>query len=288
MAQTWTIDAQLRTHDIQVVLMAHGATGPLRRTHRMPDHTISLFLTPDYGEAQGRYGMGKRRFARFGPLSIMPADIPLSVRSAGAPPRRLISCRFDRERFQRATGLGQNWDEAELAACLDVRGEPIRAGLLRLARETEAPGFASDLLVEGLGITLMAEIARYLRAARDRSRPVRGGLAPWQLRRIEDAVEAWNDIPPGLSDLAQLCGIGSRHLMRAFRQSTGRTIMDYVEEARLGRAMRLLTETDLPLAAIAQQLGFAAPSGFSHAFRRATGVTPSRFRRRTRLDRLAS
>jgi len=284
--QSWTIDAQLRTHDIQVALLAHDATGPLRRTHRMPEHTISLFLTPDYGEALGRYGVGAqpKRFARFGPLSITPADIPLSVRSPGAPPRRLITCRFDRERFQRATGLGHDWDEAELAACLDVRGEPIRAGLLRLARETEAPGFASDLLVEGLGIAMMAEVARYLRAASDRSGQVRGGLAPWQLRRITDAVEGATDTPPSLSDLAQLCGIGSRHLMRAFRHSTGRTIMEYVEEARVGRAMRLLTDTDLPLAAIARQLGFAAPSGFSHAFRRTVGEPPSSFRRRNRAS----
>jgi AraC family transcriptional regulator len=285
MTENWTIDAQLRTPDIAVVLMTHGATGPLRRTHRMPDHSISLFLTPDYGEAQGRYGSGAgpTRFARFGPLSIVPADIPLSVRSPGAPPRRLISCRFDRQRFQSATGLGDAWDDAELAACLDVRGERIKSGLQRLARETEAPGFASDLLVEGLGLTMMAEIARYLRGARDSSAAKRGGLAPWQMRRIADAIESLPGAPPSLSELAALCGIGSRHLMRAFKHSTGGTVTDYVEEARARRAMRLLSETDLALADIARLLGFAAQSGFSHAFRRAVGEPPSIFRRRTRL-----
>jgi hypothetical protein len=45
LADNWTIDAELRTADIAVVLMTHGATGPLVRTHRMVDHTISLFLT---------------------------------------------------------------------------------------------------------------------------------------------------------------------------------------------------------------------------------------------------
>lgn len=284
MTETWTIDAQLRTSDIEVVLMTHGATGPLRRTHRMADHTISLFLTQDYGDALGRYEAGAHpmKFARFGPLSITPANIPLSVRSGGAPPRRLISCRIDRDRFQRATGLGEAWDERELAACLDVRGERIRTGLRRLAHEAETPGFASDLLVEGLGLTMMAEIARYLRGARDRSPVARGGLAPWQLRRIEDAVENQPDTPPGLSALASLCGIGNRHLMRAFKHSTGRTIMAYVEEARLKQAVRLLAETDLPLSDIARGLGFSAQSGFSHAFRRAIGEPPSAFRRRQR------
>lgn len=285
MAEDWTIDAQLRTPDIAVVLMAHGATGPLSRTHRMADHTISLFLTPDYGEALGRYagGHGPTRFARFGPLSIVPADIPLSVRSPGAPPRRLISCRFDRQRFQSATGLGDAWDDTELAACLDVRGEPIKTGLQRLAREAEVPGFASDLLVEGLGLTVMAEIARYLNAARDRASAKGGGLAPWQMRRIAEALENMPGSEPlKLSDLAALCGIGRRHLMRAFKHGTGRTLMEYTAEIRAGHAARLLSETDLNLAQIARQLGFAAPSAFSHAFRRAVGEAPSAYRRRTR------
>jgi AraC family transcriptional regulator len=284
LADNWTIDAQLHTTNIAVVLMTHDATGPLRRTHRMADHTISLFLTQGYGEALGRYDAGGRpmRFARFGPLSITPADIPLSVRSAGAPPRRLISCRIDRERFRNATGLGGDWDDAELAACLDVRGEPIKAGLRRLAREAEAPGFASDLLVEGLGLTMMAEIARYLRHARDGAQSIRGGLAPWQLRRIADAIEGQPDSPPSLSDLAGLCGISPRHLMRAYKQGTGRTITEYVETVRLRRAVRLLSDTDLPVGEIGRQVGFAGHSGFSHAFRRAVGEPPSSFRKRRR------
>jgi AraC family transcriptional regulator len=211
---------------------------------------------------------------------MTPADIPVSVRSPGAPARRLITCRIDRERFQRATGLGGAWDDAELAACMDVRGEPIRTGLRRLAREARAPGFASDLLVEGLGLTVMAEIARYLHRARDRVSTIRGGLAPWQMRRIAEAIESLPDAPPGLADLASACGISPRHLMRAFKQSTGQTITAYTEAARLRHATRLLSGTNLPLADIARQLGFAAPSGFSHAFRRLAGETPSAFRRR--------
>jgi len=282
-ADNWTTDAELKTADIAVVLMTHGATGPLVRTHRMPDHTISLFLTQDYGAPIGRYDTGRpMHLAPFGPLSMMPADIPVSVRSPGAPPRRLISCRIDRERFRQTTGLGGEWDDAELAACMDVRGEPIRTGLKRLAGEAQAPGFASDLLVEGLGLTVMAEIARYLHQARAPSPAIRGGLPPWQLRLIADAVESLPDAPPSLTDLAALCGISTRHLMRAFKQSTGQTITAYAEAARLRHATRLLCETDLPLADIARQLGFAAPSGFSHAFRRAIGEPPSAFRRRQR------
>jgi AraC family transcriptional regulator len=222
-------------------------------------------------------------FARFGPLSITPANLPLSVRSPGAPARTLISCRIDRTRFQNATGLGGEWDDAELAACLDVRGETITAGLKRLAREADAPGFASDLLVDGIGVVMMVEIARYLRGAHERPGLARGGLSPWQLRRVTGAIEGAEGVSPSLTELAGLCGIGPRHLMRAFRQSTGRTITDWAEDARTRRAIRLLAQTGLPIAEIATQLGFASISGFSHAFHRAIGEPPSSFRRRNRV-----
>ena len=164
-----------------------------------------------------------------------------------------------------------------------MRGEPIAAGLKRLAREAEAPGFASDLLVDGVGVTMMVEIARYLRGARERSGLTRGGLTPWQLRRVTGAIEEADGTSLSLAELAGLCGIGRRHLMRAFRQSTGRTITDWADEVRARRAMRLLVETDLTIAKLATQSGFAGISGFSHAFRRTVGEPPSSFRRRNRI-----
>ena len=44
------------------------------------------------------------------------------------------------------------------------------------------------------------------------------------------------------------------------------------------QARRLLTEGDLPLKAIAYDLGFANQGVFSTAFRRIAGMTPSAYR----------
>jgi AraC family transcriptional regulator len=281
MSESWKIDAQLSTGGINVLLMSHAAMGPLQRVHRMEDPTVSLFLTPDYGQAQGRYICDSQptAFGRFGALSITPAEIPLSVRSTGAPLRRLVSCRFDRGRFERLTGLGRSWDNKDLAACLDVHAKRISTSLKILAEETAVPGFAAELIVEGLGMALIAEIGRYLRGVHDRPR-LQGGLAPWQMKRIVESVDALA-VPLSLSDFANMCGIGKRHLMRAFRQSTGMSIMDYVTQTRLKRAAKLLSEDRLSIAEIAANLGFGSQSGFTHAFRRLAGETPSSYRKKT-------
>jgi AraC family transcriptional regulator len=54
-----------------------------------------------------------------------------------------------------------------------------------------------------------------------------------------------------------------------------------VERCRVEHARRLLA-ADQSVKAIAYSLGFASPSGFCFAFRRATGETPREFRQRAR------
>ena len=63
--------------------------------------------------------------------------------------------------------------------------------------------------------------------------------------------------------------------MRLFREATGETVKSYVERVRLTKAKALLSGTELPLKEISARLGFASPSGFSVAFRRLAGETPT-------------
>ena len=120
----------------------------------------------------------------------------------------------------------------------------------------------------------------------NRSRPNRDGRPSpgWGGDRAPDAEAADASLSIGL--LAELCCISSGHLMRAFKQTTGETVHSYVERVRLTKAQRLLCETNLPLKAIAAELGFSTPSSFSFAFRRATGEPPKVFRQQFRKPRV--
>jgi AraC-like DNA-binding protein len=58
-----------------------------------------------------------------------------------------------------------------------------------------------------------------------------------------------------------------------------RTAGSFLEERRLDRAKQLLTSSDLSLAEIAVECGFASQSRLTTTFRRRTGFTPAQFRR---------
>ena len=81
-----------------------------------------------------------------------------------------------------------------------------------------------------------------------------------------------------MAELAELCGISVRHLHRQFLNLTGVTISDYIEAQLVSRAKGLLAGTALSIRQIAAQSGFEHANSFSRTFRRATGMTPLRYR----------
>jgi AraC family transcriptional regulator len=166
---------------------------------------------------------------------------------------------------------------AQLAACLDLRNAAISASLARLAREVGERGFASEVIVEGLGMFIAGELARHLDEVATRTPRRCGGLAPWQLKRIDEHLNAGN-WGCSISELAGQCGISAGHVMRAFRQSTGRTLAGHIAEARIERARDLLSGDELSIGEISRDLQFAHPSSFAAAFRRSTGMTPRQYR----------
>jgi AraC family transcriptional regulator len=165
---------------------------------------------------------------------------------------------------------------AVLRDCMQLRSEAIKEILYRIYREVSAPGFATDLLLDGLGMTLLGETLRLLHNLQ-RSATRKGGLSPWRMKAIEQRIDS-DDPIPSMKELAELCGLSQRQLMRAFREETGKTIGDYVQQKSLERAKRLLRISELPISCIATQLGFASASVFATSFRRATGETPRSYR----------
>jgi transcriptional regulator GlxA family with amidase domain len=67
-----------------------------------------------------------------------------------------------------------------------------------------------------------------------------------------------------------------------FAAARQRTVGDEIRAVRLARAKTLLETTDLPLARVANQVGFQAAAYLNQFFRRETGITPATYRRQKR------
>lgn len=79
--------------------------------------------------------------------------------------------------------------------------------------------------------------------------------------------------------LAARSGLSLQRLARLTKRLFGLTTRQFITKTRVAAASRLLLESDRSIAEIAQACGFYDHSAFTRAFRSATGVTPSEYRR---------
>lgn len=81
-----------------------------------------------------------------------------------------------------------------------------------------------------------------------------------------------------VSDVAAHVGLHPDYVSRKFKDETGRSIGDYLKEAKVSEAKSLLKYSGLSLAEISEVLSFSSQSFFSAVFKQLTGVTPRQFR----------
>ncbi len=79
--------------------------------------------------------------------------------------------------------------------------------------------------------------------------------------------------------IASLLQVNRSILSRAFSASQKMTIVQYLSNCRLKKAMHLITETDTPIQEIAEQCGYSCHNYFTKVIRHHTGSSPSNLRR---------
>jgi AraC family transcriptional regulator len=223
---------------------------------------------------------GSSRGVTANQFGLLPANFAVNFsRSRGNVAS--LYCMIEREYFEDITHI-EHWTVEKVVRILKMKSPFIGMIFDRYVREIVRPGFASGELMSSLTHCLLVEIANGLRE--ESPQPAwTGGLREWQLSAL---VQAINDKKAGeilrLDQLAALCGLSVRHLMRGFKAATGSTLHKYVEQVRLAKTKQLLADDDLQLKGIAADMGFASASHLTAAFKKLTGVTPSEYRFRLR------
>lgn len=109
--------------------------------------------------------------------------------------------------------------------------------------------------------------------------PVRTGDALPLVRRSLRWAERHVVPELRLRDVANAMGVSPFQLQRAFQHVTGMGVMSAVRQDRLRRAaMRLAFRHGQSVTQIALDSGFASAEGFTRAFHRVMGISPSQFR----------
>jgi len=283
---TTVVEAVMTIPGATVQIVRFHVDAPTNHVFRRDDHYwLDLCLSPRPEKARGCYSerWGPHRFERIGDILLLPPGETLHIRTDGSGDQISIVCEIERGAIDKWLGGGIEWTDRRLAASLDIVHPHIRSCLSRLAAEARQPGAGSEILAEMIAGQLAIDVARYCQAIAEG--PITGGLASWRLRLIDERLTRGGP-PPTLTELASLCSISVRQLTRGFQASRGCTIGNHINLTRIELAKRHLGSSE-SIKTIAFALGFASPSSFAYAFRRAAGLTPRQFRQRQLSKRLS-
>jgi AraC family transcriptional activator of mtrCDE len=163
---------------------------------------------------------------------------------------------------------------------LDFSDEPrMRSTFEALLGEQRNGGPGAGVMMSALMNECLVQVFRRLCAHPGCELPWLVALEHPGLARVVDVVLAHPEQPHTVQSLAALAYMSRSAFAKRFRDSFGRTPMDYVRDVRLRRGAQLLRrDLRLSVDAIASRVGFQSRSQFSHAFHETFGCSPKEFR----------
>jgi AraC family transcriptional regulator len=140
------------------------------------------------------------------------------------------------------------------------------------------PDQANRLFVDYVLLAVGVHVAQTYGGMRPASRPVRGGLAPWQERRAMEMIDAnLGGVP--VEELARECGFSKAHFSRAFSRSVGMAPHRWLMKRRIEVAKETLRDGRLSMSDVVAACGFCDQSHLTRVFTKMVGVSPRAWRR---------
>ena len=160
---------------------------------------------------------------------------------------------------------------------LEVNGKARREVTERLLALSEATGLNRVIALLGvLDVLSRANDLKTLASAGFRPQLDAGDQE--RMGRIMRHIQEHLTEEIARDDVARIASLSAGAFSRYFRNRTGKTLPEYVNELRIGRSCRFLAETDAPVTEIALDCGFQNLANFNRWFRKVTGMVPRDYR----------
>ncbi len=259
---------------------------PWRRTLRAVPHYCIAYCTNRAAkvtrviDGEGRTDSVELRTRYFG---VVPADHESSWRLSGAPDIQLVYLRRGMVDRMAEEHFGFDSSRVELIPKLgfsDGLLEQLALALLATARHdavNPVDGIYADHLVQMITMHLLRHHSSRAVAAPAVDPTL--NMSHARMMHVRDLIESALGEDLALERLAAEAGIAVHAFSVAFTKAFGTPPYRYVIERRVERAKTMLRHTDLPVARIAYETGFASQSHLATTFKRRVGQTPGAYRR---------
>ncbi|MCQ4086406.1 AraC family transcriptional regulator [Saccharibacillus sp. JS10] len=162
--------------------------------------------------------------------------------------------------------------------------EEVLYTLKSLVLELDRQHNKSSIMVNLLFAELLLRLARLHREQINPSRQ----QAHHYIRKATEYLHQNYDRNIRVEDIASAVNLHPGYLHRLFKQQTGRTLTDYLNQLRIDKAKMLLAGSVIPIADIADYVGIGSRQYFHLLFRKYTQCTPTEYRARNEANSWAN
>ena len=147
--------------------------------------------------------------------------------------------------------------------------ETLHRDIFELAKHTDLPYFREYL----------DSILAFLRYSAQKHEKHEDLDVPLITKMLRYLANKYNDPTFSVQEMADEFNMSMPGLSKYFHEKQGKLLNEYVTELKMNRAMFLLENTDMSVAAISQDVGYFNPGSFGRRFRQVMGMSPLEYRR---------
>jgi AraC-like DNA-binding protein/mannose-6-phosphate isomerase-like protein (cupin superfamily) len=170
-----------------------------------------------------------------------------------------------------------------IKGCYSVKGEnreSLKNGMLSFGNKTGLEKVLSSLeMIRNLQQSGAMKPLNRLVPIRDYSE-----LEGKRMGNVMAFILAENHRNISLKEVAETANMSKEAFCRFFKERTGKTFTEFLNELRIHKSCHLLQETELSISQIAYQTGFQNLSYFNRAFKKFRNETPKDLRRKLKFQ----
>jgi AraC-like DNA-binding protein len=171
-----------------------------------------------------------------------------------------------------------------LPAVIVMRGtsgpalEGLEVARRMLLIEMESPSQGSAVMIARILDLIFIQILRTWAASADAEPNWLAGASDRQIGPALSAIHRHPGHDWTVEELARACSLSRSAFAERFAARVGKPPAAYLASVRLDAATGLLRDTTIPVALIAERVGYLSESAFSRAFKNRYGAPPARWR----------
>ena len=222
-------------------------------------------------------------------LTILPKNCPHTTNSTPHTMSRWEYLYIDEENFVKDIMVNANSSKAEDilnlinddALVLDAKDYPLICDYLK--KLFDEMRYQHNFFLEishGLASCFLFEVARIRSDMNKVNKQEENKYSEYVLDTIIYIENNYDKHDLDVEMLAQEKSISASHLRRIFKKETGKHLVEYINEVRVGEACRLLRQSNLSIGDIAYRIGYSSISTFNRNFKELKKVSPKEWRQR--------